>query len=169
MIKKIILLIFCISLVSCKTNTSKEDNNKVEYNNYKKILEENTGKNSSNLLFDVSIKLRKIKEKYFYNIIINDPKVAMKNVKIMVINSKAPKDLALTVGILNNEIVSLIPFQSDKDNGVIKGISLNGESKTNTFDLNMLITFDDDENTKKYKYFVNFKINNGKIVGEINE
>lgn len=149
--KKILLIII---LVFTFTACSKEESiEHVTYNNYVNDLKkENTFDN--NLPFDLGVYVDKIIEtEVMYRIIIDKPKVSLRNIEALVIHDKYTEDIYPSSGIFEEKL-SLIPGVINKSSNYVEGIILagyipyEGEEKDLNATFKILFKYEDDEGNK---------------------
>ncbi len=157
--------IFCIIIVvllsGCKRSTKKEQE---KLNNYKSFMEaiiDNKGAESTNIPFDHQLDVTKSKDGlYEYTVTIHNPKVAMYDIEMMVLNKNvdANKEWMPNLGLTDdvNEKYTMIPFQSKKEDGYYSGVQLGGQSSSPKFTLNVMVTWKDYEKLKTTKAFFNY-------------
>lgn len=144
--KKVLLLaISLFLLVGCST---KEEDEKIAYLEYKNELEEVENLTSEvdfNTYFNI---LREDEETVNYSLIINNPKVNMNNVKALLIHDYSTEDAYPSVGIFD-EPVSL--SASSDDSIILKGVITSNEDLSDVkFKLYLEYSDDDGELNKIY-------------------
>lgn len=116
--KKILIIILTIFLVGCN-NTPKESKSELEkedYINYVKKLEK-INESTDDMPFDIEVKYDKLtKDEVRYQIVIDNPKYELNDVKTLAIHNKETDDIFPSSGIFENPI-DLIPNQ--KPEGII--------------------------------------------------
>lgn len=157
--------IFCIMIVvllsGCKRSTKKEQE---MLNNYKSFMEaiiDNKGAESTNIPFEHRLEVTKSKDgMYEYSVTIHNPKVAMYDIEMMVLNKNidASKEWMPNLGLTDdvNEKYTMIPFQSKKEDGYYSGVQLGGQSSSPKFTLNVMVTWKDYAKLKTTKVFFNY-------------
>lgn len=166
-IKKVILCLLCLTFMSgCNKSDEISSEQKKEYNEYRSVIQKNKGRTSSNLPLNYELSVQKIDNKYSYTFTINKPQIVMNDIKLMVVDSDDDKgkDMSPSVGIIDNQDVSLIPNQVAIKKGVPKGIVVNGISKSANFKIDALITFKDEEKMDSFRYFIHLDVVNGEVV-----
>lgn len=157
--------IFCIIIVvllcGCKRTTKKEQE---MLNNYKSFMEaiiDNKGAESANIPFEHRLEVKKNKDGlYEYTVTIHNPKVAMYDIEMMVLNKNidADKEWMPNLGLTDdaNEKYTMIPFQSKKEDGYYSGIQLSGQSSSPKFTLNVMVTWKDYAKLNTTRAFFNY-------------
>lgn len=128
--KKIfIIVMFIIILTGC---SSKEVSiEKEKYDSYISLLKESV--DSSYLPFDIDVYIDKIIDsEIMYRVIIDNPKIPLRNIETLVIHDQYTKDIFPSSGIFDTKY-SLIPNIVNESSNYAKGIILIG-----------YIPFDDD-------------------------
>lgn len=120
--KKIFVVVFILLLTACSfSKETKEVNNNTENekNDYIKFVQklENVTKSSEDIPFDINIKYDKLTDdEVRYQVIIDNPKGEITNIKAVAIHNKQTDDVFPSVGIFE-EKMKLIP--SEKPSGII--------------------------------------------------
>lgn len=143
--KALLLAISLFLLVGCST---KEEDEKIAYLEYKNELEEVENLTSEvdfNTYFNI---LREDEETVNYSLIINNPKINMNNVKALLIHDYSTEDAYPSVGIFD-EPVSL--STSSDDSIILKGVITSNEDLSDVkFKLYLEYSDDDGELNKVY-------------------
>ncbi len=149
--KKIIIALMILSLlVGCNSNSRKLDEEK--YNTYltfyQSILDSDNKKESSQC-FDISIVVNKIDEDtYRYDVIIDEPKVAMYDIKALAVIDNLTVDvdksqMMPSIGILDDESYSMIPYQVNTDKGFVSGLDLSLTSDLSALRISVMVEWKD--------------------------
>ena len=146
--KKIFWIITLVFLLSgCTKELTKEE---IIYNDYVDKLKQEE-KSEDNLPFDLEIFVDKIIEKeVMYRVIIDNPKVSLRNIEALVIHDKYTEDVYPSTGIFENKL-SLIPGVINKTSNYVEGIILAGyipyEGDINNLNatFKVLFKYEDDE------------------------
>ena len=94
------------------------------------ILKNNEQFEDSSNYFDISYEVSKINDGYRYYVFMDNPRIAMYDIKIIVIEDGVDYSevMAGNIGIFEDGSYNMIPNQSDVDKGYISGINISGES-----------------------------------------
>lgn len=146
--KKIFWIITLVFLLSgCSKELTKEE---IIYNDYVDKLKQEE-KSEDSLPFDLEIFVDKIIEKeVMYRVIIDNPKVSLRNIEALVIHDKYTEDVYPSTGIFESKL-SLIPGVINKTSNYVEGIILAGyipyEGDINNLNatFKVLFKFEDDE------------------------
>ena len=145
--KKILLIGLIFLITGCTTKLTSEE---ILYNNYVSELKQST-KHESNLPFDLEIYVDKIIEtEVMYRVIIDNPKVPLRNIETLVIHDKHTEDVFPSSGIFETKL-SLIPGVINKKSNYVEGIILAGyipfedELKNLNANFKLLFKYEDDE------------------------
>ena len=146
--KKIFWIITLVFLLSgCTKELTKEE---IIYNDYVDKLKQEE-KSEDNLPFDLEIFVDKIIEKeVMYRVIIDNPKVSLRNIEALVIHDKYTEDVYPSTGIFESKL-SLIPGVINKTSNYVEGIILAGyipyEGDINNLNatFKVLFKYEDDE------------------------
>lgn len=154
-----ILLISILFLCSGCNNKASEDDSVKNYNSFINAVNTNKGIVSENIPFEHTLEVTKQKDdSYRYQVLINNPLVAMYNVQMIVVNPEVNSNdnIYPCIGLLGddakNEFV-MVPFQSNVGKNYVKGISLDGVSKVDQFTLNVLVAWKDKNRQTTYRSF----------------
>lgn len=154
--KKILGIISLMFLLTACTNNL--TNEEILYNDYVNELKKTT-KYESNLPFDLEIYVDKIIEtEVMYRVIIDNPKVPLRNIEALVIHDKHTEDIFPSSGIFEPKL-NLIPGVINKNSNYVEGIILAGyipfEDDIKNLNTNFKILFkyeDDNEEIHKIIY-----------------
>ena len=84
---------------------------------------------------------------YRYDVTIDDPKVAMYAIEVMAIENDTEYDLANkmmpTLGILDDAVYNMVPYQHDVERGYVKGLILSGETDDQVLNLKIRVSYKD--------------------------
>ena len=146
--KKIFWIITLVFLLSgCTKELTKEE---IIYNDYVDKLKQEE-KIEDSLPFDLEIFVDKIIEKeVMYRVIIDNPKVSLRNIEALVIHDKYTEDVYPSSGIFESKL-SLIPGVINKTSNYVEGIILAGyipyEGDINNLNatFKVLFKYEDDE------------------------
>ncbi len=120
--KRIIMLSFILLFTACslyKENSTVDNNTEKEKNDYIKYVQklEKVQKSSSEMPFDINVKYDKLTDDEIrYQVIIDNPKGEITNIKSVAIHNKQTDDVFPSVGIFEKEM-KLIPLE--KPEGII--------------------------------------------------
>ena len=154
--KKIaLILICCLVLIGCK---NKDNNDKKFYRQYKeyenKIDNHNEFLNATNE-FNIRLVVNKVEDKkYRYDVIIDTPTINMYHLQAIAKVAGDDNESLPTLGILEEDIFSLVPEVVDKANGIYKGVNLSGITSKSEFSVLVYLTFSTDKqsNNKEERY-----------------
>lgn len=142
--KKLYLLIILLLLVGCST---KEEDNKYAYLEYKSDLEEREEFDAKEELdFKFLFNIEKEEELTKYSLIINEPKINMYNIKALLIHDGSTDDVYPTAGIFDKPLSLLT--------GIDNEIKLEGTTINNIDDISFKLYIEyTDENNNEYKVY----------------
>lgn len=146
--KKILGVVFSIFLLSaCSNNLTNEE--KI-YNDYVFDLKKSVNYDS-NLPFDLEVYVDKIIEtEVMYRVIIDNPKVPLRNIEALVIHDKYTEDIFPSSGVFETKL-NLIPGVINKKSNYVEGIILAGyipfddDIKNLNATFKLLFKYEDDE------------------------
>ena len=163
------ILILCLATLffvsGCSGNHISDEQQKI-YDGFKDSLLNNGELISSNIPFKYNIDIQSKNGKYIYTVRVSNPRVAMSNIQLMILN---PDDLSEdylsnTIGIFDETPVYMIPNQSNKKAGYLKKIELQGVSSNKDFRVYALMSWKDSNQLTQYQVFFSFNIVNGKNI-----
>ncbi len=91
--------------------------------------------------------------RYRYDVIIDEPQIALYNIKAVVLIDDNQNTSYPSIGILEEEKFSLVPGLVDTQNNIYKGINLSGVCNEKATSIKMYITYtysDDDKVVERY-------------------
>lgn len=146
--KKILLIIALLfTLTGCTNKLTKEE---MLYNDYVTELKTITNY-ETNLPFDLDIYIDKIIEtEVMYRVIIDNPKVSLRNIEALIIHDKHTEDIFPSSGIFEDKL-SLIPGVINKTSNYVEGIILagyipyEGELKNLNANFKLMFKYEDDD------------------------
>ena len=108
--------------------------------------------------FDLSIEKYELSSQYRYDLIIDNPQVAMYEVFVVVVESNQDFEtlvnLSPSIGVFDST-VNLVPNQINIDKGFPRGILLSGISTTETIQLKVMVSWKDYYKIKQVReYFI---------------
>lgn len=147
--KKWIVIIVCFFLCGCKANTEETNSTDKQYKEYKTYvdtLDKQTKFASEDANFTTRVIVNETnKGNYRYDIIIDNPTIAMYNIKVVASIDDSETTSYPTLGILDEESFALIPGVIDKTKNIYKGINLSGISSKKQATIKIYITFSTSE------------------------
>ena len=151
--KKIIFVIICMLLTGCSNQDLADNKSNGLYKQYlkyeKKLIEQQDYQESSDE-FLIRLVVNKIDDdNNRYDIIIDNPKINMYHLQAIAKVRQDDSESLPNLGILENDVFSLVPNLVDKTKGIYKGVNLSGVTKEEKFDVLIYLTFYSDENCKE--------------------
>lgn len=127
------------------------------YNDMTNLLLDTNDYISTSKYYSLSINYSKTAEENRFYIVVDSPKVAMYDVKVIAFEEGTDTSIefAPNVGIFDDKI-NLVPNQVNKDNGYVKGISISGIFRNENPTILCLVQWKNDE-SKVYREF--YKLN----------
>ena len=154
MIKKTFLLLLCLILLAgCR---QKNDNSEEKYNaylSYYQSILDYDDKQTASSNFDISLVVNKVAEgQYRYDCVITNPKVGMFDIEALMIiedvtSSINTSEMMPSLGIFEDDRISMIPGQVDKEKGFVEGIDLSVISDSPAIYVGVMVSFNDKNNT----------------------
>lgn len=166
--KTLLCLIAAVLLVSCKTSDEASSQAMQIYNVFKERIVANAqnGSDSYDIPFNFTFEIHELEgDAISYTVIIDEPKVLMNQVQMMALDPERTSESKMepSIGIFEKETYGLIPNQVDASRGYPKGLAVNGESETNTFDIYVMVSYME-ENQSNVRVFFSTSIINGEVV-----
>lgn len=156
---KIITLLFCLCLMcGCSKNNNNTSDTSTKYIGYVEAIINNNSTVSSEIPFDYDLSVTKdSKGQYIYEVMISNPKQAMYNVEMMVIDvSKVgSENIFPSIGVIDEEQFNLIPFQSNAERSFYAALVCNGVSDVPQFTLNVFVVYRDYSGLNETRVFFN--------------
>ena len=152
--KRIVFIIICsILLTGCFNNSLDDDKNDKLYKQYKiyeEMLNESKNYQDGSDEFSIRLIINKIDdETNRYDVVIDSPKINMYHLQAI---AKVEQDESASLpnlGILEDDVFSLVPNVIDKEKGIYKGVNLSGITTKKEFNVLVYLTFYNDENGKE--------------------
>lgn len=155
-----IILICCFTLFGCAQKSEPADDINEKYKNYIEMIIQNKDSNTENIPFDYELIVQENgKGEYIYEVAINNPKIAMYDVEMIVADvSKIGKESIFpSIGIADEEKFSMIPFQSNPERGFYPGFACNGVADSANFNLSVMVVYHDYAGLTEKNVFFNVK------------
>ena len=154
-----IVLLMLIFLVGCTNKTEKNDLLMKKYEAAYSDLVSNDKFASSSSFYDIETVVNSYEnDKFRIDTIIDNPKVAMYNVIVIAeINSigvKQYEEVLPSLGIVDQSIYNLIPFQVNQDEGFYAGLVVSGISERAKGEVIVEIAWTNYAETKSYQEFL---------------
>ena len=162
--KKLSILFLSLILLAACSDSAAQDKMKIE--SYKTMYTDilnATGFKSSSDYFSVSASLNDLGGgSYRYDVIVDEAKVAMYDVEILLIQDDGSLVISDTmmpsVGIFEGLTYYMIPYQVNTKANYVKGFDLNGISSVVPIRLKMVVHWKDAQ-TKEFKEYFQFTLN----------
>ena len=182
--KKLLLFsILCLFLSSCQNNDTSETQRKQEQyiKHYEEVIENTIFSSRNAAPFDISVAMNLLGDgTYRYDIIIDNPRVSMYNIEIIAIENNVSYQNATklmpTFGIFDSSSYNMIPYQTNVDNGYVKGIIVSGITSEQVINLKIKVTWTDYSRVESSKIFIELEVNfnnqdskNKEVVDDVTE
>ncbi len=161
MIKRIFVLVICLSLlVGCTNNDSGQKDKNQRYFDMLALLQDVQNYNSQPAHFSIAAELSKTDDGYRFYVIIDKPLVAMYNVQIMAIveGDDYTQTMAANAGIFEDTVYNMIPNQVDTDKGYVKGISISGLTQSNPCFIDVLVRYQKKDLTEVIREYYRYEV-----------
>lgn len=155
--KKIFILSILLMMIlsGCKTDTRQLNEEKYEaYLTYYQAILDYDNKQSQSNEFDISLIINKLSEtSYRYDVIIDNPRVAMYNIEVLMIvddiTHAVRTDVMMpSLGILEDETYTMIPYQVDVEKNYVGGLDLSATGTEESVHISVMVQFTNKEKTR---------------------
>ena len=151
-----VFLILLITLTGCQNTENQDTISKQLYNQYRQYYQLVTSShNFQTECEECSIQLiinKTTNKQIRYDIIINNPKIEMDNIKAIAYVDKKNKDIP-SIGLLEEDSFSLKPDYVNKEEGFYRGINLSGLTTQTEFKVKIYFTYENN-GTKEERYVI---------------
>ncbi|MBR2746006.1 MAG: hypothetical protein IKD99_04755 [Erysipelotrichaceae bacterium] len=157
--KMLVLLVCLIMLAGCHNEIKQMDEEKynVYLTNYQSILDSEE-KKSSSPNFDIQLVRNDLVDKYRYDLIIDNPKIALYNVKVLMIVDNTTRTIETdrmmpSLGMLENREYNLIPYQVDLSKNCYAGLNLSVLDYEPNIHVSVMVSYTNRDKNKNYREF----------------
>ncbi len=162
--KLLLMVMMIVFLVGCANNNESIDKLKLE--NYAYIYQTITDNDTFDTVadhFDMQVVMSLIGDnEYRYDIIIDNPQVAMYDIKMMAVENNIDYSLAdkmmPSIGIFDDEEYNMVPYQVETDLGFVKGMIISGTTNAPVINLKIRITWKDYTKVEETKNYFNLTV-----------
>ena len=163
--KLLLILITLFLLAGCSDNS---DASLKQYYDMIEILSTSDDFISTTNSFSLSYELTNTNEGDRFYIVIDNPRSAMYNVRVIAFEDGFDKEVefAPNAGIFDEKI-SMLPNQVNKENGFVKGISISGIAKSDYPTVYCLVQWTDANSSKTYKEAFKIIPTNNQSLGSV--
>jgi len=171
MIKRFFRIGLVLVLLSACANTQNQTTSFDVYQiHYQSILNNPSFKAQSDY-FNVEAYIVELSaNQYRYDVFIDQPKVAMYDVEVLVIVDDGllvvSEQMMPSLGVFETSEYNLIPFQVDSARGFYRGLNLNGVVNREPIDVKVLVIWKDYFKIRTFKEYVRFELSTQIIVEE---
>lgn len=162
--KKLIVILTLMFLVQgCSISDKRNYSKKVEqYESYYQTVLDSDKFSSKSPYFSIQAEMDKVAGGYVYEIIVDEAKVAMYDVKIMVVEDRkdfdAEEKMMPSAGVFDDKVYNVLPNQVRVDKGYMNGFQLLGEIPSDSINLEILVIFNDYRKLNTYREFFEFDL-----------
>lgn len=162
--KLLLMFMVIVFLAGCANNNESIDKLKLE--NYAYIYQTITDNDTFDTVadhFDMQVVMSLIGDnEYRYDIIIDNPQVAMYDIKMMAVENNIDYSLAdkmmPSIGIFDDEEYNMVPYQVETDLGFVKGMVISGTANAPVINLKIRITWKDYTKVEETKNYFNLTV-----------
>lgn len=162
--KLLLMFMVIVFLAGCANNNESIDKLKLE--NYAYIYQTITDNDTFDTVadhFDMQVVMSLIGDnEYRYDIIIDNPQVAMYDIKMMAVENNIDYSLAdkmmPSIGIFDDEEYNMVPYQVETDLGFVKGMVISGTTNAPVINLKIRITWKDYTKVEETKNYFNLTV-----------
>lgn len=165
--KKLIIGIFVlVVLFGCGTSASNDRVYMEKYETYYQAILDNADFYNKSKYFNIEVVLNIIDEGYRYDVILDNPQVAMYNIEALAIVDDGSVSIDQTVAMPSSGIFDepyhLIPYQVNVSGRYVKGIVLDGVITSAKALIKVIVIWQNEAKTKSYKEFFSINVEYGK-------
>ena len=143
----LLLLVFMMSACSFNQNDYLSEQNYARYQAYYTSIFDNDRFLAYSNAFELEIVFTKIENQYRYDIILDQPSIAMYDIEIMVVENdlsfERTDKMMPNFGIFESNEANMIPFQVDVDKGYVKGVVVSGLVEVSVVELKIMVAWRD--------------------------
>jgi len=162
--KLLLMFMMIVFLAGCANKSESIDKLKLE--NYAYIYQTITDNDTFNTVadhFDMQVVMSLIGDnEYRYDIIIDNPQVAMYDIKMMAVENNIDYSLAdkmmPSIGIFDEEEYNMVPYQIETSLGFVKGMIISGTTNAPVINLKIRITWKDYTKVEETKNYFNLTV-----------
>ena len=162
--KLLLMFMMIVFLAGCANNNESIDKLKLE--NYAYIYQTITDNDTFDTVadhFDMQVVMSLIGDnEYRYDIIIDNPQVAMYDIKMMAVENNMDYSLAdkmmPSIGIFDDEEYNMVPYQVETSLGFVKGMVISGTTNAPVINLKIRITWKDYTKVEETKNYFNLTV-----------
>jgi hypothetical protein len=163
--KKLGLICLICLLSACQTTTQMDAAKTNLYKTYYTDIFNQADFTQSSEYFEISASRQVVTTNtYRFDVIIDQAKVAMYDVEILVILDNGSLTISDTmmpsVGIFEDDTYNMIPYQSNNASNYVKGFGLNGLSSETITHLKVLVMWKDSTKVTQFKEYLEFILEN---------
>ena len=154
--KKILILILLVLLCACNNTNKSEETNQQRYFDMISLIQDNDSFQEESNYFSITGEITTIDNGYRYYVFVDTPRIAMYDVEIMAIEKEVDysKSIAANLGILEDNVYSFIPNQTNPSKGYYKGASVSGLSNNPNVKLYILVQWRNKDLSKQYREYI---------------
>lgn len=163
--KLVLLLVVLLSVSGCQSTNKTEQIIKQKYETYYHEIMNNELFSASSSYFDLTGTINEVgPNKYRYDLIIDNPKVAMFSVNALVVENNRDLfseqiDSVLPLAYSTSKLpINLMPFQVNLTQGYVKGVVLSGIVNELPVNLKVVVLWEDYGEIKDYKQFIELNL-----------
>ncbi|MGB4984922.1 MAG: hypothetical protein WBO70_03995 [Erysipelotrichaceae bacterium] len=161
--KKIIIILLALMMFSGCTNKTVEtkDDNLTKYNFYYQKIIDNEKFATSSINFDISLAINSVDGEFRYDVIVDNPQIAMHNIKMMAVEDDGSFSIDKTkvmptVGIFESNSYHLVPNQINFNKGYVQGLSCSGMTKKTKGNILVVVFYNRDNDKEEVAEYFEF-------------
>lgn len=150
-------------LCGCSKANSSKSTAAERYFDMIDVLKNNEKFDETSNYFDISYEASKINDGYRYYVFVDNPRIAMYDIKMIVIEDGVDYSevMAGNIGIFEDSSYNMIPNQTNIDKGFVKGLSVSGITDSADTTLKVMVTWQDKLLSVTSREFFIFKLSDG--------
>ena len=158
-----LLLVFLLFLCGCTQQKQENTNEKYEeYQTYYEIVTNNTKFKDKSENFNVALEMSQVPDgTYRYAIVVDNAQIAMYDVVMIAVEDdikfQDATKMMPSLGIFE-DTSSLIPGQTNIEQGLAKGLAMSGETDKDAINLKILVQYKNAKRTKETREFFSYHL-----------
>jgi len=163
--KRLVFTLFVLLLlVSCTNNVVDAENDKyLRYQHYYENILDNLNFSQNSAFYDLEVVMNRLNDgTYRYDIILDNPQIAMYDVEIMTVENNTKYEAATKMfpcfGIFEDQEYNLVPYQVNFEEGYVKGIIISGISGNSTLNIKIRVSWKDYSKVNETKEYLELNV-----------
>jgi len=159
----ILLLFICFTSCTSKGNSESQKKHEQYIKHYEEVIDNTIFSSKNAAPFDINVVMNRLGDgSYRYDIIIDQPQIAMYNIQVIAVENNTSYQnadkLMPTFGIFDNGSYNMMPYQTNVENGYVKGIIVSAITTESIINLKIKLTWTDYARVETNKIFVEMQV-----------